>query len=293
MTPEELEQEVRRIELGSRRLVRDLAAGAYASSFRGRGLEFADVREYHPGDDIRAIDWRVTARLGTTHVRQYQEERELTVVLLVDASPSGDVGTTLRTRRELATELAAVLALTAARSNDRAGLVLFTDRIERVLAPRKGRRHALRVVAELLGARPEGGGTDVAAALSAAEPLVPRRAIVFVLSDFEAPGFGVPLARLARRHEVIAVQLVDRLEAGLPPVGLVDLYDPERGSWLTVDASHPAVRAHLAAARRERDQQVEREVLGAGAELLRLDAAEPYADPVLAFFRRRAARRTA
>jgi uncharacterized protein (DUF58 family) len=287
MTPEEVALEVRRLEITTRHLVRDIVAGEYSSAFRGRGVEFAEVREYQPGDDIRTIDWNVTARLGAAYVKRYLEERELTVLFVVDRSASGGFGSRLRTRSDLAGELVTVLALAASRNNDRVGLLVATDRIERYTAPRKGRRHALRVISELLGYEPEGRGTDLGAALESLEALLRRRAVVFVLSDFLTGGWESVVGRLARRHDVIAVELVDQRERELPDVGPVTLWDPETGAWRVVDTGDPQVRARFSETAEAFDRRLERTLAERGADLLRLETAKSYAEPLLAFFRRR------
>ena len=298
----ELAEEVRRLELASRRLVRDLSAGDYASAFRGRGIEFQDVREYQVGDDVRSIDWRVTARMGVTYLRRHQEERELTLVLMVDDSGSTVVGSRRRTRAELAAQVAAVLALTAARANDRVGCAFFSDGLEKFVEPRKGRRHALRVLAELLAhdsrltthdrssTSDHRRSTNLGAALSQLEPVLPRRAVVIILSDFYARDFTLPLARLARDHEVVCIQLADRLETALPSAGLLRLRDPETGQFHLVDSTSPAVRQAVAGRAAAFDRTLRHDVHAAGAELLRLDAAEDIGEPLVTFFRRRAGR---
>lgn len=282
--------EVRRLELATRRLVRDLVAGNYASAFRGRGLEFSEVREYTPGDEVRSIDWRVTARLGVPYVRRYEEERELTLVLAVDASASAQVGSRLRTKAELASEVAAVMALAASRHHDRIGAAFFTDRLEHYVEPKKGRRQALRVVSDVLGWRPASGQTNLEAALLELEAALPPRAVVILLSDLQAEGFEIPLARIARRHEVVAIQLTDALEQSLPDAGLVELWDPESGLSFTVDTSDPEVRELLRAQQRQFNERVQKQVLSSGADFLRLDASQPYAEELVGFFRRRARR---
>lgn len=287
MSPEEVAAEVRRIEITTRHLVRDIVAGEYSSAFRGRGVEFAEVREYQPGDDVRTIDWNVTARLGTAYVKRFLEERELTVLFVVDYSASGAFGTQQRTKRALATEVCAVIALAAARSNDRVGAAFFTDRLERYIPPGKGRRQVLRVVSDLLAHQPAARRTDLAGSLRALEPLLRRRSVVFVVSDFVADGWGPILGRLARRHDVIAVQLLDPRERELPDVGLVALRDAETDDWRWVDTGSPAVRAHLRARVAEFDAGVDRAVRENRADLLRLDAGAPYGEPLIAFFRRR------
>jgi uncharacterized protein (DUF58 family) len=287
VTPDEVAREVRRIEITTRHLVRDIVAGEYSSAFRGRGVEFAEVREYQPGDDVRTIDWNVTARLGSAYVKRYLEERELTVVFLVDFSASGGFGSVFRTKGELAAEVAAVLALAAARNNDRVGAVFFTDRIERYVAPAKGRRHVLRLVSELLAFAPAGRGTDLGAVLTELEPTLRRRAVLFILSDFMASGYEPVLGRLARRHDVVALQMVDPRERELPAAGLVTLWDPETGAWRRIDTSDAAVRAWFSSRADEFDRRLERGLRERNADLLRLETGRAYAEPLLNFFRRR------
>ncbi|HEY7480931.1 MAG TPA: DUF58 domain-containing protein [Gemmatimonadales bacterium] len=287
MSPEEVTREVRRLEITTRHLVRDIMAGEYSSAFRGRGVEFAEVREYQPGDDIRTIDWNVTARLGSAYVKRYLEERELTVLFVADLSASSGFGSVRRTRRQLTVEVCAVLALAAARNNDRVGAVFATDRVEHYVAPRKGRRQALRVISDLLTVRPAGTGTDLGSALSYLEPILRRRAVIFLLSDFMGAGYEGPLARLARRHDLIALQLIDPRERELPDVGLVTLWDPESGSWRVVDTGDAAVRRHFRHRAAEFDTALERTLREVGADLLRLETGQSYAEPLLSFFRRR------
>jgi uncharacterized protein (DUF58 family) len=287
MTPDEVTREVRRIEITTRHLVRDIVAGEYSSAFRGRGVEFAEVREYQPGDDVRTIDWNVTARLGSAYVKRYLEERELTVVFVVDRSASGEFGSVRRTKGDLATELCAVLALAAARNNDRVGAVLFTDRVELYIEPAKGRRHTLRVISDLLSCRPSGTGTDLGSALASLEPTLRRRAVIFVVSDFLALEYETVLARLARRHDVVALHLVDPRERELPDAGVVTLWDPEDGSWLRVDTGDSVVRAHFDSRAAEFDRGLDRMLRERGVDLLRLETGKPYAEALLTFFRRR------
>ena len=287
MTPDEVTREVRRIEITTRHLVRDIVAGEYSSAFRGRGVEFAEVREYQPGDDVRTIDWNVTARLGSAYVKRYLEERELTVVFLVDFSASGRFGSRVRTKGELGAEVTAVLALAAARNNDRVGAAFFTDRIEHHIAPAKGRRHVLRLISELLAFEPSGTGTDLGAVLAELEPTLRRRAVLFILSDFMAAGYEPVLGRLARRHDVVALQLVDPRERALPAAGLVTMWDPESGAWRRIDTSDEAVRAWFARRSEEFDRGLERGLRERNADLLRLETGRPYAEPLLSFFRRR------
>jgi uncharacterized protein (DUF58 family) len=287
MTPEEVTREVRRIEITTRHLVRDIVAGEYSSAFRGRGVEFAEVREYQPGDDVRTIDWNVTARLGAAYVKRFLEERELTVMFVVDVSASGSFGSLRRTKEALAIEVCAVLALAAARNNDRVGAILFTDRVERHVEPAKGRRHSLRVISDLLSCEPVGSGTDLTAALTDLEPTLRRRAVIFVLSDFLGAADDGVLPRLARRHDVVALHLVDPRERALPDSGIITLWDPETGAWLLVDTGDAEVRSRFAANARAFDGALERRFREQGVDLLRLETGKPYAEPLLTFFRRR------
>ncbi|HYW68387.1 MAG TPA: DUF58 domain-containing protein, partial [bacterium] len=235
MIPQEILKKIRRIEIRTRRLVADVFSGEYQSVFKGRGMEFTEVREYLPGDDIRSIDWNVTARTGTPYIKKFEEERELTIMFVVDASGSGAFGSVSRFKAELAAELCAVLAFSATRNNDRVGLVMFSDRIEKVVPPQKGRRHVLRVVRELLYSTPEGTGTDIPMALDYLANVVRRHAVVFLVSDFQTSGYDRALAVANRRYDLIAVDVSDPREQELPRVGLVELEDAETGERISVD----------------------------------------------------------
>jgi len=281
-------RQVKLIELRTRRLVNSLFTGEYRSVFKGQGMEFAEVREYLPGDEVRAIDWNVTARMRRPFVKRYIEERELTVMLVVDLSGSERFGTR-RFKVDVATELAAVVAMSAVRNNDRVGTLLFTDRIELVVAPRKGRRHALRVLRDLLAFAPAGRGTDLAHALEYLARLLTHRTIVFVISDFVAPPFERELRLLAQRHDVVAVSVEDPSEQSLPDVGLVRFADPETGRYLDLDTSARAVRAaygrRVFEERHARRQLFRR--LAIDEVVLSTGAAGSVVEPLLAFFRSR------
>jgi uncharacterized protein (DUF58 family) len=222
--------------------VNSLFSGEYRSVFKGQGMEFSEVREYQPGDEVRSIDWNVTARMRRPYVKRYIEERELTVMLAVDLSGSGRFGTRRRFKSELASELSAVLAMSAIRNNDRVGTLLFTDRVEHVVPPRKGRKHALRLMRDLLAFAPEGRGTDIAGATDYLNKMLAHKAIIFVVSDFLAPEVERPLKLLAQRHDVVAVTVEDPSEVSLPDIGLARLVDPETGETIDVDTSDPRVR---------------------------------------------------
>jgi len=287
MSPEEVMREVRRIEIRTRHLVRDIVAGEYSSTFRGRGVEFAEVREYQPGDDVRSIDWNVTARLGSAYVKRFTEERELAVAFAVDFSASKGFGSARRTKGDLATEVCAVLALAAARSNDRVGALFFTDRVEHMVPARKGRRQVLRIISELLSFEPAGTGTDLRHALEYLESVVRRRSVVFIVSDFLDGGYDSALTRLAQRHDVIAVQITDPRERDLPQAGVVTFKDPESGAWRYIDTGMPGVRETFRRHMAEFDQRLERRLRERGVDLIRLETNRSYAEPLIAFFRRR------
>ena len=244
MLTNELIAKIRRIEITTRKLVNDSFAGEYHSVFKGRGMEFNEVRQYYPGDDVRTIDWNVTARTGEPHVKSYAEERELTVMLVVDASRSGDFGTRNRFKRELAAELAAVMSFAATTNNDKVGLLIFTDRVELLIPPRKGRSHVLRMVRDLLVFRPDGTGTDVKLALDTINLLLKRRSIVFVISDFltDPQSYRQALFATSRRHDVVAFDLDDPLEREIADVGIIALEDAETGLLRWVDTSSRAWR---------------------------------------------------
>ena len=235
----ELMEQIRKIEITAKHLVVDVFAGEYQSVFKGRGMEFEEVRPDYPGDDVRRIDWNVTARMASPFVRRYQEERELTVMLLADASGSSEFGTTGGFKRELAAELAAVLSFAATTNNDRIGLMVFTDQVEFVIPPRKGRRHVLRMVQDLLVFQPEGTGTDIGLALNSMNLMLKQRSIAFLISDFIAPpeSYRRALAASSRRHDVIAIDLHDPAEREIPPVGIVALEDAETGDVVWVDTN--------------------------------------------------------
>src|SRR6476469_5034401 len=233
--PPEILRQVKLLELRTRGMVNSLFAGEYRSVFKGQGMEFAEVREYQVGDEVRSIDWNVTARMRRPFVRRYEEERELTVMLAVDLSGSERFGTVRRFKSELASELAAVLAMSAVRNNDRVGILLFTDRIEHVVPPRKGRRHVLRIIRDLLAFEPKGKGTDLAGAIDYLARMLSQHAIVFIVSDFQADDLEHPLKILAQHHDVVAVTVEDPSEMELPNLGVARFVDPETGETVEVD----------------------------------------------------------
>ncbi|HEY7516522.1 MAG TPA: DUF58 domain-containing protein [Vicinamibacteria bacterium] len=281
-------EKIRRIQIRTRTILESGIVGAYHAVFKGRGMEFAEVREYTPGDDVRTIDWNVTARLGAPYVKKYVEERDLALLVLVDLSGSQRFGSRFLLKRDYAAELAAVLAFSAVANHDRVGAVLFTDRIESYVAPRGGHDHALRIVRDLLAVEPRGRGTDVAGALRFAAQVLRRRSIVAVISDFQDSGYERPLGILRRRHDVVALHLWDPAEAEIPEAGLLALADPETGELRVVDTSAPDVRRKLRATTLTEARQVFRRTR---TDALTLSTAEPYERPLAAFFEAREKRR--
>jgi len=289
VSPEVLRQ-VKLLELQTRGLVNSLFTGEYRSVFKGQGMEFAEVREYQAGDEVRSIDWNVTARMGRPFVKRYIEERELTVMLAVDLSGSERFGTRGRFKSELASELAAVLAMSAIRNNDRVGAVLFTDRIEHVVPPRKGRRHALRLMRDLLVWEPEGTRTDLPAALEFTGKMVAHKSIIFVVSDFQAPDLEHPLKLLAQRHDVIAVTVDDPSERTLPDIGLARFIDPETGDTIDIDTSDAEVRRRFGEAVEEEINKRRHLLRRLAIDEIPVHTDGSIVEPLIRFFRARETR---
>ena len=288
--PPELLKKIRRIEIRSRRLVNSLFLGEYHAVFRGRGIEFSEVREYQPGDEVRTIDWNVTARMGAPYVKKFVEERELTVMLAVDVSASDAFGSAGQSKREVAAEVGALLAFSAIRNNDKVGLVAFSDRIERYVPPKKGPRHVLRVVRELLFLQPQGRRTSIGGAVEFLRRVLGRRSVVFLFSDFQDRGYESGLRVLARRHDLTAIVLSDPREWELPAVGLVELEDAETGAHILVDTSDRRVRT-LYAARAAALRDERRRILASmQVDQIELETGVSYVEPLIVYFRRRAGR---
>ena len=291
MIPKEILKQVNRIELQTRNVVNNLFAGEYHSVFKGQGMEFAEVREYQAGDEVRSIDWNVTARVGRPFIKVFDEERELTVVLVVDASASGAFGSGQRMKGEAGVEISALLAFAAIKNNDRVGLLIFTEDIEVFIPPKKGRKHVLRVIRELLYFRPSGTGTSIAGALEYLNRLINRRSVFFLISDFLDRDYARALKLVRRRHDLICVSLVDPRERQLPDIGFVSLQDAESGEQLLVDTGSPRIRQQFA----ERQLKLE----NARASLFRrlridevkVDVSKSYVEPLVQFFQTRMMRR--
>jgi len=290
ITPELLAQ-VRRLTIRSRRAVEEVFSGAYRSAFRGKGLEFAEVREYVPGDDVRSIDWNVTARHGHPFVKRFDEERELTVVVALDLSASLRFGTRARTKREAAAEAGALVALAASRNRDRVGLLLFTDRVELYLPPSKSRARSLRIVRELVAFEPKGTGTDLGSALAFLGRVLRRRAVVFLISDWIADSFDRPLNLLARRHELVTIEVEDPFEDSIPDRGLILARDLETGKTRLVDLGVSAARREWRAQKGRRHRALHETLLRARAGRIRVRSDRPVAPELVRHFERRAFRR--
>ena len=293
LSPEEVLARVRRLQIKARRLVRMLFFGEYHSVFRGKGIEFSEVREYLPGDEVRTIDWNVTARMGTPYVKKFVEERELTVYMLVDLSASSGFSTTASTKRELAAEVATLLGFAADGNKDKVGLIAFTDRVELYLRPRRGTQHVLRMARDLIYHRTQGSGTDIAVATDLLMRVAKRPGVAFVISDFHADGYAASMRLAAQKHDVIAVSLTDPREMELPRAGLVALRDPESGARVLIDTDDRGEREAYARAAAERVVARRRALTGLGVEEVALRTDRSYVDPLMAFFRSRSSRRMA
>lgn len=291
MLTREVLKKIRKIEIVTQRLVRDRMAGQYLSVFKGSGIAFSEVRQYMHGDDIRLIDWNVSARMNEPYIKLFTEEREMTVMLLVDMSASGQFGSVGREKREVTAELAAVVAFSAIKNNDRVGLIVFTDEVERFVPPKKGKKHVLRVVSEILTYQPKSRKTDLRAGIEFLGRVARRRAVAFLISDFLAPqaDFEKSLKVASRRHDLVPVTIADPLEEALPDVGLVDLEDPETGDVVTFDTSGPEARAFAASVARNKDS---RRALFKKLDLDGIEARtdRPYLQALTAFFEARARR---
>jgi len=289
---QEILKKVRLIEIKTRKAVNEILAGEYHSSFKGQGVEFRDVRQYLPGDDYRSIDWRVTSRTGQLHVKEFHEERQRTLLLAVDVSGSLRFGTTSALKSEVLAETCAMLAFSAVKSQDRVGLLLFTDRVELYIPPRKGWEHMLRIVREILYFEPKGSGTDFSAAFSAINRLLPRRATVFLCSDFQAP-IRRGLAVLARHHEVTAIYVEDPAEMALPGTGWIEWLDPETGRHGWAHTGSSVLKSRFDEARLRQKQLVFQTLRRVGVDVLDLSTACDVVGPLVSYFRARARRRTA
>ncbi|OIP38719.1 MAG: hypothetical protein AUK47_11250 [Deltaproteobacteria bacterium CG2_30_63_29] len=290
MLPKDLIKKIKKLEIVTRRLVNEQLAGQYHSVFRGRGMDFDEVRPYQPGDDIRRIDWNVSARTGEVHVKHFVEERELTVFLLVDASASLNFGSLTQRKRDTAAEIGALLAFSAIKNNDRVGLLMFTDEVELIVPPKKGRKHVMRIISELLRYKPSGAGTNLTEALDTLGRITRRKSVVFVMSDFIGEDYERGLRVMSRRHDVIPVIIVDPMEEKLPDMGVCTFEDPETGDLLVVDTSSRSVRAtyqeRAAALKSRRETTLRR----SNIDFISIYTHQPYLQPLIRYFKLRASR---
>ena len=290
MLPKELIKRIRKLEISTRKIVSDLLAGQYHSVFKGRGMAFSEVRQYQPGDEIRIIDWNVTARMNDAYVKVFTEERELTVMLVVDVSASQEFGSRSRSKAEVCGEIAAQIAFSAIANNDRVGLILFSNRVEKVIPPKKGRKHVLRVVSDILSHRPASKGTDLSVGLNYLSRVAKRGAVTFLLSDFLASNFETSLRIVSRKHDLVPVMLTDPLEDAFPSIGLVELEDPESGRRALVDTSERGVLRGYRSAMLSRREGLRTLFKKLELEHVELHAGEEYAAALARFFRARARR---
>ncbi len=287
MITKDLLKKIQQIEIHTRRLVNESFIGEYHSVFKGRGMEFDAVREYQPGDEIRTIDWNVTARMGRPFIKRYVEERELTVMLLVDVSASGNFGSVRQLKNEIATEVCALLAFSAIKNNDKVGMIMFTDRIEKFIPPKKGAKHVLRVIRELMCAEPAGKGTNIAVALEYMNKISSRRTISFLVSDFLANDYAHALRIANKRHDVIAITVTDPREQELPNVGFIELRDAESGEILLVDTTNPLARKEFGAINARQKQERSRLFRSMGVDEIIISTNRHYVEPIVRFFRLR------
>jgi len=284
----ELLKQVRKIEIKTRRLSDHIFSGEYHSSFKGRGISFAEVRKYQIGDDVRTIDWKVTARKNEPYIKTFEEERELTMMLLVDVSGSGFFGSTEKRKREIITEICATLAFSAIQNNDKVGILFFSDKIEKFIPPKKGKQHALHIIRDLIELKPEGHGTDIKLAFEYLAGILKKKAIVFVLSDFVSPTFEKPLRVLARKHDVTGIRIYDPIEEKLPNLGLVLSHDKELGQARWINTSSKKVRESYNQIQWQAKKDFEQNFAKSGAGRFSVNTQESYVKKLLGYFKQRA-----
>jgi len=290
MIPKEILKKVEQIEIQTRGLVNDVFSGEYHSVFKGRGMEFSEVREYQYGDDIRTIDWNVSARIGHPYVKVFEEERELTVMLLIDVSSSGEFGTVERMKGEIAVEICALLAFSAIKNNDKVGLIIFTDKIEKYVPPKKGKQHVLRVLRELLYFEPEDRKTNISVALEYLSNVVRKRSIVFLISDFISEDFSKALKIVNKKHDVVAINITDPRERELPDVGFIELEDAENGEIITIDSADSELRNLYYTYNHKQKEDRDRLFKSMNVDFIDISTDKSYIEPLIKFFRMRAKR---
>jgi uncharacterized protein (DUF58 family) len=291
MSTSALLKKVRKIEIKTKGLSNHIFAGEYQTAFKGKGMAFSEVREYQPGDDIRSIDWNVTARYNAPFVKVFEEEREMTVMLLIDVSASGNFGTQEQFKRELATELSAILAFSAIKNNDKVGVIFFTDKVEQFIPPKKGKSHILRIIREVLDFQPTGKGTNIAGALEYFNSVIKKRSICFILSDFMSKEFDRPLKIASKKHDLVALRIHDTREDTLPNVGLVPMQDAETEKMIFVDTSSKKVRDNFAKNRLQATEKLRKLLPASGVDLIDITTGTDYVKPLINFFKTRGSRR--
>ena len=291
MNPSSLLKKVRKIEIKSKGLSNHIFAGEYHTAFKGTGMAFSEVREYQSGDDIRSIDWNVTARYNTPFVKIFEEEREMTVMLLIDVSASGDFGTNKQYKKDLATEIAAVLAFSAIKNNDKVGVIFFSDRIEKFIIPKKGKSHILRIIREIVSLKPDSKGTDVSMALEYFNSVIKKRSICFLLSDFTSAPFSKPLKIASKKHDIVGVRIHDKRESEMPNIGLVPMQDMETDKLVYVDTSNKEIRLNYSKTRSQKIKDLNKTFETNGVDLVQISTGEDYVKPLVNFFKRRGKRK--
>lgn len=291
MNPSSLLKKVRKIEIKSKGLSNHIFAGEYHTAFKGTGMAFSEVREYQSGDDIRSIDWNVTARYNTPFVKIFEEEREMTVMLLIDVSASGDFGTNKQYKKDLATEIAAVLAFSAIKNNDKVGVIFFSDRIEKFIIPKKGKSHILRIIREIVSLKPDSKGTDVSMALEYFNSVIKKRSICFLLSDFTSAPFSKPLKIASKKHDIVGVRIHDKRESEMPNIGLVPMQDMETDKLVYVDTSDKEIRLNYSKTRSQKIKELNKIFETNGVDLVQISTGEDYVKPLVNFFKRRGKRK--
>jgi len=287
MLPQEIFKKVRKIEIITRKLVQDVFSGEYHSTFKGQGMEFSEVREYSIGDDIRMIDWNVTARMGSPYVKKFVEERELTVFILIDMSASSKFGTKTQLKSEIAAEISALLSFSAIKNNDKVGMIIFTNKIEKYIPPKKGRTHILRIIREIILFKPESKETDLNVALNYLNKITKRRAIVFLISDFISPDFYKAIAVTNKKHDLIAITLKDPREKSLPKAGFIFLEDAETSEELIIESFNPLFHKKFNEITNQKDKELEKIFNKMNIDYIKIDTEKPYINPLIAFFKMR------
>lgn len=291
MNTSSLLKKVRKIEIKSKGLSNHIFAGEYHTAFKGTGMAFSEVREYQSGDDIRSIDWNVTARYNTPFVKIFEEEREMTVMLLIDVSASGDFGTNKQYKKDLSTEIAAVLAFSAIKNNDKVGVIFFSDRIEKFIIPKKGKSHILRIIREIVSLEPDSKGTDVSMALEYFNSVIKKRSICFLLSDFTSTPFSKPLKIASKKHDIVGIRIHDKRESEMPNIGLVPMQDMETDKLVYVDTSDKEIRLNYSKTRSQKIKELNKTFETSGVDLVQISTGEDYVKPLVNFFKRRGKRK--